>query len=103
MRLKQRKRPVQRASRDSWREEFVDNRSSLRSGGYESGGAVLDCRPHSGATQLDGEEDLASCVVVKLSANKEGEGGELERVEVLVGGEKMRGLTRAEAVGKLGK
>ena len=69
LRLKQRERQFQGASSDFRSKEFVDDRPSLGRGGNECGRAVLDCRSQTGATHLDGQEDLASRVVVELSAD----------------------------------
>ena len=98
VRLKQRKSLVHGAPRDFRFQESVDDRPSLGRGGYKSGGAMLDRRSQSGAAQLDREEDLTSGVVVELPADDDGEGGEGEGIKMIVDGEKLRGLTRAEAV-----
>ena len=100
--LKKREGFFKRASYHSFRENFVNNWTGMDVRGDEGGCAVLNGRAQTGAAHFHRKEELRSGSISELSTEEKSEGRELEGVKIFVGGEEVRGIAGAEAVGELG-
>ena len=101
--MEKREDPVSGASGNRSRKERVDDGRCLGRGRYESGGAVTGGRTETNASELDGKKRLSLSSVIQMMPENEGEGRELKFVEVVVGGEEMRGVASAKTIGEFGE
>ena len=100
--MEKRKGVVEGAPLDGRRKKFGEDVGSLRSRGYEGGGAVERSRAKAGAASLHGEEGLRSSSVGESVAEDAGEGGKLEGIKIEESRLEMERIASTETVRKLG-